>query len=140
SYILLIMTLTLSTRLYSPFTPLSPPYNLFFFFFFNDPATTEIYTLSLHDALPICDPQGVVSSELRGIHRHNIAERRLRTVTANANLWLTHLLAVLVFLAAPRAKRLFLRHEDFLADPATATRRILEMAGSSAQPPDFAPL
>src|SRR5262245_40914748 len=24
-----------------------------FYFFFNDPATTEIYTLSLHDALPI---------------------------------------------------------------------------------------
>src|SRR5258708_4578861 len=30
----------------------TPP--LFFFFFFNDTATTEIYTLSLHDALPIC--------------------------------------------------------------------------------------
>src|SRR5258708_27060052 len=30
----------------SPLTPL-------FFFFFNDTATTEIYTLSLHDALPI---------------------------------------------------------------------------------------
>src|SRR5206468_11075765 len=29
---------------------------LFFFFFFNDTATTEIYTLSLHDALPISDP------------------------------------------------------------------------------------
>src|SRR2546429_78355 len=29
------------------------PSSLFFFFFFNDPATTEIYTLSLHDALPI---------------------------------------------------------------------------------------
>src|SRR5256885_8331939 len=26
---------------------------LYFFFFFNDTATTEIYTLSLHDALPI---------------------------------------------------------------------------------------
>src|SRR5690606_41820133 len=26
------------------------------FFFFNDPATTEIYTLSLHDALPIFMP------------------------------------------------------------------------------------
>src|SRR5256885_11257220 len=25
----------------------------FYFFFFNDTATTEIYTLSLHDALPI---------------------------------------------------------------------------------------
>src|SRR2546430_2933328 len=30
----------------------SPPNS--FFFFFNDTATTEIYTLSLHDALPIC--------------------------------------------------------------------------------------
>src|SRR2546422_292606 len=29
---------------------------MFFFFFFNDTATTEIYTLSLHDALPICHP------------------------------------------------------------------------------------
>src|SRR6266487_7119143 len=29
---------------------------LFSFFFFNDTATTEIYTLSLHDALPICRP------------------------------------------------------------------------------------
>ena len=27
--------------------------DVFFFFFFNDTATTEIYTLSLHDALPI---------------------------------------------------------------------------------------
>src|SRR5689334_24131579 len=37
------------------------------FFFFNDPATTEIYTLSLHDALPILPgpvhrPTGVVGS------------------------------------------------------------------------------
>src|SRR2546429_9271372 len=29
------------------------PRFIFFFFFFNDTATTEIYTLSLHDALPI---------------------------------------------------------------------------------------
>src|SRR3989440_9707688 len=29
------------------------PFSVFFFFFFNDTATTEIYTLSLHDALPI---------------------------------------------------------------------------------------
>src|SRR5438552_14975527 len=28
-------------------------FSSFFFFFFNDTATTEIYTLSLHDALPI---------------------------------------------------------------------------------------
>src|SRR2546421_6862119 len=30
---------------------------LLFFFFFNDTATTEIYTLSLHDALPIFRPR-----------------------------------------------------------------------------------
>src|SRR3712207_7974907 len=29
------------------------------YFFFNDTATTEIYTLSLHDALPICFGHGV---------------------------------------------------------------------------------
>src|SRR2546428_11940169 len=32
------------------------PLRLSSFFFFNDTATTEIYTLSLHDALPICLP------------------------------------------------------------------------------------
>src|SRR5215469_5304614 len=31
---------------------LSIDFSFFFFFFFNDTATTEIYTLSLHDALP----------------------------------------------------------------------------------------
>src|SRR5256885_16967296 len=31
---------------------------LFLFFFFNDTATTEIYPLSLHDALPICSGPG----------------------------------------------------------------------------------
>src|SRR5712675_3490633 len=33
---------------------------MFVFFFFNDTATTEIYTLSLHDALPICRPKVIV--------------------------------------------------------------------------------
>src|SRR2546427_1455412 len=31
---------------------------IYLFFFFNDTATTEIYTLSLHDALPILQPGG----------------------------------------------------------------------------------
>src|SRR2546429_5653698 len=35
---------------------------LYFFFFFNDTATTEIYTLSLHDALPIFSAIGVPPS------------------------------------------------------------------------------
>src|SRR5438552_13848785 len=41
------MTLVLSSIISSPCC-------FFCFFFFNDTATTEIYTLSLHDALPIC--------------------------------------------------------------------------------------
>src|SRR5258707_8690702 len=39
-----------------------------FFFFFNDTATTEIYTLSLHDALPIYRATGRVSAPAPG-HR-----------------------------------------------------------------------
>src|SRR3712207_7282357 len=36
------------------------------FFFFNDTATTEIYTLSLHDALPICLRNGAEAAGLQG--------------------------------------------------------------------------
>src|SRR5437870_12137148 len=52
------MALLLTCPLHASSTSLPllcyPPSSFFFFFFFNDPATTEIYTLSLHDALPIC--------------------------------------------------------------------------------------
>src|SRR5207302_11149281 len=47
TYVIYSHTLVRSYFLSSPLLP------LFFFFFFNAPATTEIYTLSLHDALPI---------------------------------------------------------------------------------------
>src|SRR5258707_13822671 len=53
-----------------------------FFFFFNDTATTEIYTLSLHDALPICAlPLGLErrEHERRG-HQRPVDARRLRMV------------------------------------------------------------
>src|SRR3712207_7711243 len=46
------------------------------FFFFNDTATTEIYTLSLHDALPIC------GDERRAGRRR--AARRVHAVPAGA--------------------------------------------------------
>src|SRR2546425_8964125 len=44
-----------------------------FVFFFNDTATTEIYTLSLHDALPISRRPGG-----RGAHRADGGDLRLR--------------------------------------------------------------
>src|SRR5258708_36992576 len=46
-----------------------------FFFFFNDTATTEIYTLSLHDALPICP---ICASYGPGARPPDTAARRLR--------------------------------------------------------------
>src|SRR5947199_4628157 len=46
----------------------------FFFFFFNDTATTEIYTLSLHDALPIL-PTRNLPKTLRRLAREMWARR-----------------------------------------------------------------
>src|SRR2546426_5753314 len=59
-----ICLLFFSSSLYLPI--------FFFFFFFNDTATTEIYTLSLHDALPICRHVPVLA---RQVH-HCILRRR----------------------------------------------------------------
>src|SRR5437016_6812961 len=51
----------------------------FFFFFFNDTATTEIYTLSLHDALPIFINSPTRSCDARVILPSRAA-RRTRSV------------------------------------------------------------
>src|SRR6266852_9826929 len=49
---------------------------LLFFFFFNDTATTEIYTLSLHDALPIL-PKQPIPPNPKWVRRHaHIDEQR----------------------------------------------------------------
>src|SRR2546426_5703835 len=51
---------------------------MYFFFFFNDTATTEIYTLSLHDALPISHGADVDLSDLHGEGADEIVGRRQR--------------------------------------------------------------
>src|SRR6266705_179375 len=43
----------------------STEFSFSFFFFFNDPATTEIYTLSLHDALPISTVRAPARSAMK---------------------------------------------------------------------------
>src|SRR3989441_12510889 len=60
-------------------------FQLHFFFFFNDTATTEIYTLSLHDALPISSCEGGCRRgnrdrrrPRRGAHRARVCEPALR--------------------------------------------------------------
>src|SRR3712207_8494889 len=72
-----------------------------FFFFFNDTATTEIYTLSLHDALPICalarvrgrgiqDPVGIDDSDhgnRRSHLRQQVPDRKsTRLNSSHANI------------------------------------------------------
>src|SRR2546423_13737192 len=50
---------------------------VFFFFFFNDTATTEIYTLSLHDALPIyLEAQVLRLDALRNGRERQLVPRR----------------------------------------------------------------
>src|SRR5439155_26522598 len=50
------------------------------FFFFNDPPTTEIYTLSLHDALPICRRRAkAVLGRMSSERRRRRGARQLRT-------------------------------------------------------------
>src|SRR5260221_4696700 len=62
-----------------------------FFFFFNDTATTEIYTLSLHDALPISlDPtvasaHGGVGNALLSLRRSAEAAAAYREAIARAH-------------------------------------------------------
>src|SRR5687767_15648968 len=55
------------------------------FFFFTDPATTEIYTLSLHDALPISI--GIIPAQMRLDPRDQLAwTERLSDVVVSADL------------------------------------------------------
>src|SRR5258707_9115307 len=52
-----------------------------FFFFFNDTATTEIYTLSLHDALPILSDGAAVEQVLTG-------QGGAFSTLANGSIWI----------------------------------------------------
>src|SRR5438876_7723495 len=57
-------------------------FSVYYFFFFNDTATTEIYTLSLHDALPILPSAGDIHAFSGGsevVRISNDAEDRKST-------------------------------------------------------------
>src|SRR3712207_8166384 len=52
---------------------------MIFFFFFNDTATTEIYTLSLHDALPILAEAGLAATPRPAVRPRRTDAARSRT-------------------------------------------------------------
>src|SRR2546430_5773172 len=80
----MLFVLSLTSMLWYCFL-LYDPLFFFFFFFFNDTATTEIYTLSLHDALPICSPSStrccttIETMEAAGRRRRGVCARRRGT-------------------------------------------------------------
>src|SRR5712664_4893043 len=57
-----------------------------FFFFFNDTATTEIYTLSLHDALPISTPGCWPSTARRPRRRWSRSEEHTSELQSRSDL------------------------------------------------------
>jgi sulfotransferase family protein len=96
--------------------------------------------IDLYLILLVRDPRGVVDSFNLYLNRNDVAERRLRVLSTNANLWLTHLLSVLVFLRQPRERRMLLRHEELLADPEGMLRQILDRVHCPATLPDLTSL
>jgi hypothetical protein len=100
----------------------------------------ELDGIDLYLIYLVRDPRDVVASNTRELSPHEVAETRWRRLTMNASLWLTQLLALRTFASHPAQRRIFVRHEDFLADPAGVTRQILEMLGADAQLPDLGAL
>jgi hypothetical protein len=92
----------------------------------------DLYLLFL-----VRNPQSVVAS----YGRENVPYKQTwKMGTANAYLWLTYLLSVIVFMRQPRSRRLFVRHEAFVADPQAVIGQILDCAGSCAEVPDLTAL
>jgi len=91
----------------------------------------ELYLVYL-----VRDPQSVVAS----FNRKDVAQYSKHTLTTNVYLWLTNLLCVLVFVRHRRDRRLFVSYEDFIANPVSMVRRILEPTGVRASSPDLSAL
>jgi hypothetical protein len=90
--------------------------------------------IDLYIILLVRDPQGVVAS----FNRDDVGEFTKSTLHSNVYLWVTYVLSLFVFLRHPREQRLFLRYEDFVADPGVIVRQILDLCGEpDGQLPDF---
>ncbi len=100
----------------------------------------KLKAVQLHLVLLVRDPQDVVASNVREISRHEVAERRMRILATNAELWLTHLISVLVFLRQPRKRRVFVRYESFVADPEGVMAQIIDSLGTGVAAPDMSAL
>lgn len=99
-----------------------------------------IEEIDLYLVFLVRHPQSVIASFTDVINRDDAIARLRRILAVNANLWATYLLSTRVFLRQPRERRLFVRYEEFTADPPAVLRRVLDMAGSDAAIPDLTEL
>jgi hypothetical protein len=100
-------------------------------------ALQSLEEIDLYLVFVVRDPQSVIASYAREDVPH---KQTWKPLTANAYLWLTYILSVLVFVGHPRRRRLFVRHEEFVADPASVIAAILSRAESPAAVPDISAL
>ena len=93
--------------------------------------------IELYVILLVREPQPVIASMTRLISQHDVARRRLMTLRANAELWLTYALSLAVFRRQPPERRILVRYEDLVAEPERVLAQILARFGSDAPLPDL---
>jgi hypothetical protein len=89
--------------------------------------------VDVHLIFAVREPHQVVAS----FGREDVVERRFGPLAANLYMSLTYAVSAWVFMRHPRERRLLVRHEEFLADPAQAVRQVLRAAGATAATPDL---
>jgi hypothetical protein len=92
--------------------------------------------IDLYLVFLVRDPQSVVAS----FKRRDVPEPTFAVHASNAYLWLTHLVSLVVFLRQRADRRMFVRYEDFVANPRTVVGQILAQIGASSPVPDFTSL
>lgn len=91
----------------------------------------DLYLLYL-----VRNPLGVVAS----FGREDTTNRSKSAAAANIYLSLTHLLSAAVFLRHRKSARLILRYEDFISEPSTTLRHVLDWVGAPQPAPNLATL
>src|SRR3712207_8878307 len=81
-------------------------------FFFNDTATTEIYTLSLHDALPICSHSSECGAS--SLRQKAVMDSRSASCSSEKQKW--RLLAPKSRLSSVAAVAMWLRSEEHTSE------------------------
>src|SRR2546430_7997010 len=100
--------------------------HVFCFFFFNDAATTEIYTLSLHDALPISRRPAVQGPPRRArhaaAHRHDEDRKSTRPNSSHSQI------SYAVFCLKKK------KNNDYIPDAQNQNKRSLSNCSTSNTP------